>query len=424
MLKLAKVYLWLLWIVPTLIFLGVPSSFSLVIFSIPIVFGVLKINMIATILPIWAVAFFMLLTALSSFFGDVPIANVLISYSLILQFAFGFALVTNLTFDQFRSLLRQLNYLCYFQTSIAIVQIFVWKRPGDSINGSMLGDPHGTNILTFLLFVTLLLNWEFKNLSAKKMALALTVCIFIGIKADAKIVLLSSAIFALLLSVTKVIAKGISLSTKLTALFSAITMTVLVMASGIPQYARIHWSSEINSALSSKSLILEEVSSSRTSYGLENSILIGAGPTQTVSRSAIIAESIYPKTQSLFTLEVRQPRYYSQFIQTTGKFNVGPISSVAQPLSSIVGLIADYGILGSLVLIFLYFIPVLKRIHRSSVGRKTIPLLLCLFLVPLSYFNTFLEFPQAVFPFVIALQGMTFSKKNVTKKIAISNHVV
>jgi len=80
-LKLAKVYLWLLWIVPTLIFLGVPSSFSLVIFSIPIVFGVLKINMIATILPIWAVAFFMLLTALSSFFGDVPIANVLISYS-------------------------------------------------------------------------------------------------------------------------------------------------------------------------------------------------------------------------------------------------------------------------------------------------------------------------------------------------------
>ena len=92
MLKLAKVYLWLLWVVPTLVFLGVPSSFSLVIFYIPIVFAALKVNIVATILPVWAIVFFVLLTALSSFFGDVPLANVLISYSLILQFAFGFAL--------------------------------------------------------------------------------------------------------------------------------------------------------------------------------------------------------------------------------------------------------------------------------------------------------------------------------------------
>ena len=151
--------------------------------------------------------------------------------------------------------------------------------------------------------------------------------------------------------------------------------------------------------------------------------MIGAGPTQTVSRSAIIAESIYPKTESNSSLEVRRPKYYSQFIQTTGKFNVGPISSIAQPLSSIVGLVADYGIFGSLTLIILYFFPVLRRIHHSSVGRKTIPLLLCIFLVPLSYFNTFLEFPQAVFPFVIALHGLTFSKSNVGRKITISNLV-
>lgn len=423
MLKLAKVYLWLLWVVPTLVFLGVPSSFSLVIFSIPIVFAALKINIVATVLPVWAIVFFVLLTALSSFFGDVPLANVLISYSLIFQFAFGFALVASLTLDQFRLLLRHLNFLCYLQVSVAMVQVFVWKRPGDSINGTMLGDAHGTNILTFLLFLTLLLNWEFRNISLKKMVLALPVCIFIGYKADAKIVLLSSAIFVLFLSMIKILAKRIPLSTKLTALFSVITLTVLVMASGIPQYARSHWSSEISSALSSKSLILEEVLGTRTSYGLENSILIGAGPTQTVSRSAIIAESIYPKTESNSSLEVRRPKYYSQFIQTTGKFNVGPISSIAQPLSSIVGLVADYGIFGSLTLIILYFFPVLRRIHHSSVGRKTIPLLLCIFLVPLSYFNTFLEFPQAVFPFVIALHGLTFSKSNVGRKITVSNLV-
>lgn len=411
MLKLTKIYLWLLWIVPTLIFFGLPSSFSLVIFYIPLFFGLIKIDVIAKKLPIWALVFFTLLTFLSSFFGDVPLVNILISYGLILQFSFGFAIVSAITYEQFQLLLQQLNYLCYFQVSIVTIQVFVWKRPGDSINGSMLGDPHGTNILTFLLFLTLLLNWQLRNLSLKKLIFCLFICTFVGIKADAKVVLLSSFIFALSFSVTKIMSKRIKLSTKLTSLFIAIILILLVMASGIPQYARLHWSSEIDSAVSSKSLILKEVLSPKTSYGLENSILIGAGPTQTVSRSAIIAESTYSKTRSFSALEVSRPKYYSEFIQTTGRFDAGPISSIAQPLSSIIGLIADYGILGFLTLIFLYFFQVLQAIHHSSVGRKIIPILLFLFLVPLSFFNTFLEFPQAVFPFVIALHGLTFSKK-------------
>lgn len=416
MLKLAKIYLWLLWLVPTLIFLGLPSSFSLIVFSIPLVVGAFNMKKIAEVLPFWAVIFFVILTSLSGYFGEVPLANILISYSLILQLPFGFAIVSNLDLNQYQSLMRHLNYLCFFQVCISLTQIFIWKRPGDSINGSMLGDPHGTNILLFLLLLTLLLNWELKKISKRNLALFLILCIGIGIKADAKIVLLTAVIFALLMSGTKIFAKKINLSKKITALFLTIILLLVIMLSGIPQYARTHWISEINSAFSSKNLILKEVMSSRSSYGLENSILIGAGPTQTVSRSAIIAESTHSNSNSSSPLDVGRPKYYSKYIQTTGKFNVGPISSVAQPLSSTVGLFADYGTIGFLIFIFLYFFPILKRIKRNSVGRRTNFLLLCLFLFPLSYFNTFLEFPQAVFPFVIALHGMNFNKWRIKRE--------
>jgi hypothetical protein len=147
-------------------------------------------------------------------------------------------------------------------------------------------------------------------------------------------------------------------------------------------------------------------------FGLQNSFWIGAGPSQTVSRSAIIAESIHSNSTSLSPLDVRQPKYYAQFVQTTGKFNVGPISSIAQPLSSLIGLLGDYGVFGLIFFLIIYFIPLIKLNKKSSIGNLSLTILFLLFLVPLSYFNTFLEFPQAVFPFAILLKGISYHRKN------------
>jgi hypothetical protein len=316
----------------------------------------------------------------------------LIFSGLVLQLPLGFLLVRDLNKVTFLSLVKSLNILCILQICIALVQIFIWRRPGDSVNGSMLGDYHGTHIMPFVVFITILLNWNLGLLSKKILIVSLSLTTFIAYKSDAKLVIfaififiVATSIFVLSSSRTSVATKGISIFVFVISLFS-------VLGSNFPGYAQQRWGYEIGNAFESKNIIVGEYLDSTSEFGLETSILVGAGPAQTVSRSAIIAQAKSSQTIASSPLTVSQPRFYASFTQTTGKFNIGPISSISQPISSVVGILGDIGILGFIALGALVLWPVKYLLKRSKHNHLTICLLLTLFILPLSYFNTFIEF--------------------------------
>lgn len=344
---------------------------------------------------------------ISTIHSGVSYANVIIFLSLVLQLPLAFIMLFNLNTRDFHSLIRTLNYVCLLQIVLALVQIFLWRRSGDSINGSMLGDKHGTHIMPFMLYVSLLLNWKLEIISKRLLSSLFILISFIAIKADAKLVLFAVAIFLIIVTIKNLFSAKSSLAIKGTAAFSIVTTILLLIGSSIPNYIQTRWGYETENAFGSKSIILQEYFSSNSTYGLETSVLVGAGPTQTVSRSAVIAQATSSNTPAYTALSVSQPKFYSEYIQTTGRFNIGPISSLMQPVSSIVGILGDIGILGSIILIFFVFWPLTKLFSKSKRNKMIILSLLILFLIPLSYFNTFLEFPQAVFPLVITLVGLS-----------------
>ena len=403
-----------MWLVPTLVYLGAPSAISLAFFLIPLLTSVVRFNRTLEVFPLWSLIICFGTIAISTIHSNVSLANVLIFSGLVLQLPFGFIMLTKIDKNEYLSLVKTLNAVCLLQIVLALIQIFFWRRPGDSVNGSMLGDYHGTHIMPFVIFITVLLNWILGTISVKFLTAALFLTSFIAYRADAKLVLLGVFLFIIITALTVLFSTKTSSSTKGIAVFIFVVGNFLVIGSNFPSYAQDRWGYEIGNAFESKNIILNEYFDTTSEFGLNTSILVGAGPTQTVSRSAIIAQATSGKTLANSPLTVSQPRFYASYTQTTGKFNIGPISSISQPISSLVGILGDIGILGSVSLGILILWPIKSLLKKSSRNSSTIYLLIALFLMPLSFFNTFLEFPQAVFPLVIVLVGLSLRS---TKKI-------
>ena len=411
MLNFSVLYLWLLWLTPSAIYFGAPSSLSLAIFFIPVFLSILKFNQITRSFYFLQVILFVGTIGISTVNSNVSIANLLIFISLSMQFPLGLFLLSFLSAKDVYRLVRHLNFLCVVQVLFALLEVFIWKRPGDSVNGTMLGDYHGTHIMPFILFITLLVNWKVNGLDSKILFFFLTITIYISIKADAKLVLLAVVIYSILVSTLKFLKVRENISFKLGAVPVFIVLFFALMNSGFVDYTNQRWSYEIANSFSSKNKILSQYFNASSDYRIQNSILVGAGPTQTVSRSAIIAQAQSRITNKPSLLEVSKPRYYANFIETTGKFNIGPISSISQPISSIVGILGDLGILGAFLFFTILIGSMLKSIRTSSHAAHIFAIFF-VYLMPLSYFNTFLEFPQATFPLVIAIKALTLIPRN------------
>jgi len=406
MLNLSILYLWLLWLTPAAIYFGAPSGLSLAIFFLPVLVCILKFNQITRSIFFLQLIFFAGVIIISSVNSNVSIANILIFLSLTLQFPLGLFLTSFLSAEDVIRLVRHLNFVCAVQVVFALIEIFIWQRPGDSINGTMFGDYHGTHIMPFILFIALLVNWKKRNLNIKILIFYLAISIYISIKADAKLVLLAIALYGLLVFSFKVVRTGENTLFKLGAIPVFVILFFVLINSGIIDYANQRWSYEIANSLSSKNKILNQYFDASSDYRIENSILVGAGPTQTVSRSAIIAQSQSRITNQPSLLEVSRPKYYAKFIETTGKFNIGPISSISQPISSIVGILGDIGILGAFLFFAILIVSLFKSIGHANLAAEIFAIFV-VYLIPLSYFNTFLEFPQATFPLVIAIRALS-----------------
>ena len=378
----------------------------------PIILSVLKFNQLIRFIPIWAFFFLVSTITISSINSNVSFANTVIFLSLVLQLPLCFFMIGSLKSHEFLQLVKHLNLVCGLQIFIAIIQIFIWKRPGDSVNGSMLGDYHGTHIMPFMIYMAILLNWRLTLISKFPLLIIFVLNTFIAIKADAKLVLIAVVIFLMISSIGIFFSSDASISFKFFAIFSIPILITAVISSGFIQYSKIHWGYELGNAFKSKNIILEEYFNPISSYRLENSILTGAGPTQTVSRSAIIAQANADGAVGSSPLTASIPKYYSSYTQTTGKFNIGPISSISQPISSIVGVLGDIGVIGCISFSVMTISSIRTALRNGRHRKKLITLLIAIFLMPLSYFNTFLEFPQAVFPFVIAVFG--FSREEST----------
>jgi hypothetical protein len=423
--RVAKIYLWCLWLVPTLIFLGAPRAILILVFFIPIIQATISYSKTFEILPIYAVLAFAVAIILSSLHSNISLANTLIFISLFFQFPFVISVLQGIPYEDFLVLFWHLYLICRLQVLIALIQIFFWKRPGDSINGTMLGDFHGTHIMPFMLFTFILVGSKLHLLSRSRSFVYLVISLFIAYKADAKLIILVVIAYFAIGLISHLLSRKSSISLKIVSFFMLSITGLLLFASSIPAYFDGRWGYEIGNAFQSKNIILTDYFDSRSHYGLENSIFVGAGPTQTVSRSAIIAQAQSSLSLAQSPLRASRPKFYSEFTQTTGKFNIGPISSIAQPISSIVGLLGDVGILGLVSYFALILYSCASIIKRKCVHLKDIVTIITLFFVPLSYFNTFIEYPQAVFPLIIAIYGLSFPKtKRKKQSVQISRGIV
>jgi hypothetical protein len=416
MLRATKIYLLSLWFVPTLIYFGLPSLFSLAIFLFPLVYSLFNINKLIKYVPLWSVFLIAAVVFFSSLRMDIAFANILIFSSLILQLPLSLFIVKQMNHLELISLVKLQNIICVIQICIALVQIFLWIRPGDSVNGSMLGDYHGTNLVPFLIFITILLNLHLGWIKRSQVFATSFIAVFIAIKSDAKLVLISVFLYILVVSLVRIFSGRTQFGIKLGSIFTIILIIIALIGTNFTSYVQGRWGYELGKAFSSKSLILEEFTSPGSEYSQVTSLVVGAGPAQTVSRSAIISDKLSAESTRKSALSASKPMFFDSYTQTTGKFNIGPLSSISQPISSVVGILGELGIVGSLAFIAMVIRPLKLLFLLEKHHYKHAFLLLTLFIFPLSYFNTFVEFPQAVFPFVIVLAGLALPSHNVSNR--------
>ena len=356
------------------------------------------------------ITLFILLNLLNGYLNNISFANSLISLSLFLQLPIIILLVTQISSIKIGKLVLNLRYLVIVQFFVAIVQIFIWIRPGDSINGTMLGEKHGTHILQFLLYAVLISHIYFNNLTVKKTMIYFIIISLIAYKSDAKIVMIAIIAFFIAVMFKNVLSSNTQITRRLLLSFCLVMIIYIANQFNLSGYITGRWGYELSKSFSSKMIVLRDFSKD-SDYSINNSLLTGAGPTQTVSRGAVIASVQASSSQANTPLTPSYPMYYKTYSQTTGKFSIGGISSIMQPVSSLVGLIGDQGILGTLLWISACLIPLRKAIRQRghSENRFEVYLLFFLFLFPLSFFNTFLEFPEATI--VLAITLIAISQK-------------
>lgn len=344
----------------------------------------------------WIIAGLFTWSMISAGFNDVAVTAAILQAALL---ASPFALarmVISVTGDGWTILRKTLVFLVLAQALMMVVQ-FVTMGGVDDMKGTFVGTQYGEHVSSFTVLVGATA-YAIRTPRSWKGPAAITVAVLLAYLADSKVAL----VYFLAVGIVYVLF-GTPLSNvrrSMNPLFRVAVGSlgaVLVWAVYTGALGNIALSGYVEQTTETgggKVAVTQMIVDPDSRLWAEENMIIGAGPAQTVSRTAGLtvpnASSPIPPGSRL---GIAPGEYYSAMEIEASGYGYVASSSFTKAASSLLGILGDLGVIGLLIYFAGYF-WVYRRVAAAG-GSRSWPALAWLLLVIPGFIGEWLEFPPA-----------------------------
>jgi hypothetical protein len=334
-------------------------------------------------------------TVTSALLNDVPIAAAALEFALLAAPFTFLRLLAAMTTTDASTMRRTLKFLVVAQLVMFTVQLVAYSDI-DSLKGTFAGTQYGAHVSAFIVLVTAAV-YALRHPGSWVAKWAVVGGLVAAYLADSKIAIVYFLVVGIVYMVWGAGLPGLrrlNVVSRWALGAVGLTATWLFYTGSFGNIALSGYVERTTETGGGKIAVINQIGNPESRLWTGENFLIGAGPAQTVSRTAgLTVPNSSQKVAPAASLGIPQSRYYTKFERDAAGRGYIPKSSATNAASSGLGVVGDLGVVGA-VLYGAAFVSVFRWAGRR-LGYRSWPALAWLGLLVPGFLGEWLEFPPA-----------------------------